>query len=228
MKKNGNPCFTPKCSLNQTSSSTQSNIKNSGTALEAEESLYDLTSTALLLTGDPGTVGIGLTMVALGPFLFAGTAPSTESYWNNHFSKQSISYGSWDQGGGNGTNCPHSTWTLANGPDYGYFCVPVLELVNDGNGNPSFTQYWKIMLNQQPSIKNISGSEQFALNYYLYSGRITVVPIAHCFLVPVRTSHIAVHFQQNDYVNTTYESCTYNGPSYTAATSLPLYLSVQG
>ena len=52
---------------------------------------------------------------------------------------------------------------------------------------------------------------------------MTVVPIAHCI--------VGFNLNENDYVNATVNcngSPTYDGPSYTAAVTLPLYMPLEG
>ena len=230
----GQPVYKPVCALNQGTSLNEQT--NNQTTVAAERSLYDLTDTTLLLTADPCIVALGLTMVALGPFVFPGSAPSnTQSYWNTPQSEgSSISYGSWDLGK-SGINLPQHSSILVGyvnnrlGP--APIFKPVYPIVNNGNGNPSYTQYLNMILQQQPQNKVVNGSGEFALNYFTYSTSMTVVPIAHCI--------DGFKLNQNDYVNATWHNYptwlnwtggywNYDGPSYTAAVSLPLYMPLEG
>ena len=76
-------------------------------------------------------MAVGITMVALGPFLFAGNSPGTTSYWNALHSIDSISYGSGAQ------------FSCGGGPSSSVFII-----VNNGNGNPSYTQYLEMEVQQ--------------------------------------------------------------------------------
>ena len=226
----GNTClgstYIPCCALNQGTSMIDKT--NDQTTIEAEQSLYDLTETALLLTADPCVAALGITMVALGPFVFPGSAPSNkEKYWNTPHSKNYISYGSWDLGNNSGSNLPSmSRIILGYRPvRCGEYRVPgfVFPIVNNGQGNPSYTQYLKILLQNQPENTVVKSDNQFILDYFTYSTSMTVVPIAHCIA--------GFNLNENDYVNATSNGnggYIYNGISYTAAVTLPLYMPLEG
>ena len=234
------PTYEPECALNQGASS--SDTATNQTTIEAEHSLYDLTDNVLLLTADPCLMAVGLAMVALGPFVFPGSAPSNkQSYWNMQFGgENSISYGSWDLGN-NGSNLLSPEYIKVGcdvgvsgntGVVSGYpVNEPVYTLVNNGQGNPSYMQYLNMILYQQPKNSLTIHSSRYILNYYTYSASMTIVPIAHCI--------DGFKLNQNDYVNATWHSFptwfhwtggywNYNGPSYTAAVSLPLYMPLEG
>ena len=233
-KPTSTPIYEPICSLNQSYSQSQSNIQNLDTLQTAEQSLYDLTRTVLILTADPCLVAVGITMVALGPFLFAGISQNETPYWGKNFKgSDSISYGSWDQGG-SGANLPPWKEAIAHSANpCNAVEVPVYMIVNNGNGNPSYTQYLDLQLKQDPSIDNSNKAGEYALNYFTYSTSMTIVPISHIYTLYSKPGQVweEYKFKQNDYV-TAYTINGgvdgYNGPSYTAATSLPIYLSVEG
>ena len=220
------PTYIPYCALNQGSSLSDKTIDQ--TTIEAEQSLYDLTETALLLTADPCVAALGITMVALGPFVFPGSAPSNkENYWNTPYTNTTISYGSWELGNNNGNNLPPmSCIILGYRPARsGEYRVPgfVFPIVNNGQGNPSYTQYLKILLQDQPENNAVQNPNQFILDYFTYSTSMTVVPIAHCIA--------GFNLNENDYVNATSNGnggYIYTGTSYTAAVTLPLYMPLEG
>ncbi|MFG1555474.1 MAG: hypothetical protein AAE985_03285 [Thermoplasmataceae archaeon] len=225
----GYPIYEPECALNQGTSS--SDTATNQTTIEAEHSLYDLTDNVLLLTADPCLMAVGLAMVALGPFVFPGSAPSNkQSYWNSKFGMvNSISYGSWDLGK-RGSNLP-SPYFKVVGYRTGPFSQPVgrevYQIVNNGNGNPSYMQYLNMILYQQPKNSLTIHSSRYILNYYTYSVSMTIVPITHYIC--------GFHLNQNDYVNATWHSTSwfsghfvYNGASYTVAVSLQLYIPLEG
>ncbi len=237
------PVYKPICALNQGASS--SDTPNPSTTA-AEKSLYDITKTALMLTADPCIMALGITMTALGPFVFPGNAPSNkESYWNHCFNTEtSISYGSWDLGN-SGSNLP-SPENIKVGCDVGVSGMtgvasgypvnaPVYTLVNNGHGNPSYLQYLNMIIKQQPENSKVNKTNDYILNYFTYSASITVVPIAHsytfCQICGIRTAPNTYDFSQNDYVNATSNGnggYIYTGTSYTAAVSLPLYMPFEG
>ena len=173
-------------------------------------------------------MALGLSMVVLGPFVFPGTAPSpsnTQTYWNTAHSSNWISYSSWDLGK-NGSNLPSASCIIVgyegSGPSGLAVQAPVFPIVNNGNNNPSYLQYLNIMLEEQPQNSLAACPNQFTLNYFTYSTSMTIVPIAHCI------AGFTLH--NNDYVNATCNgnSWIYNGISYTAAVSLPLYMPLEG
>ena len=113
--------------------------------------------------------------------------------------------------------------------------APVYTLVNNGHGNPSYLQYLNMIIKDQPANSLLNQSNEYILNYFTYSASITVVPIAHsytfCQFCGTRTAPNTYDFTQNDYVNATSNGnggYIYNGISYTAAISLPLYMPFEG
>ncbi|MHB8372199.1 MAG: hypothetical protein ACYDAO_07595 [Thermoplasmataceae archaeon] len=228
-RSNQLPKYMPICALNQAQSSNNAN-SGPGTKL-AEEAIYDLVETGLLMSPSPITMSVGVAMTALGPFLFQGSAPQgQQTYWNRCFSQSGISYGSWDQGGSGSNKPPDSSGCVLRQTPRGmlpeYF--PVYTIVNNGNGNPSFMQYYDLHL-VEPMIPNETSGVDFGLNFYTYTTSATIVPILH--------SLGDISIKQNDYVNATWV-CTdgwlaqgyheYSGPSYTAATSMQIYMPMEG
>ena len=223
---NGTPVYEPCCASNQ---GTQSSVNGNNSAIQAaEQSLYDLAKTALLLTADPCLMAVGLAMVALGPVVFPGSAPSNteKNYWNKPDHYNWISYGSWDLGNNN-SNLPSASCIIVGYEGYGdsglAVHAPVFPIVNDGNGNPSYLQYLSIMLKSQPENSLVTRQNQFTLNYFTYSTSMTIVPIAHCIA--------GFNLNENDYVNAASNGnggYIYSGTSYTAAVTLPLYMPLEG
>jgi hypothetical protein len=232
----GHPVYNPICALNQGSS--PSNNTNSSTGIAAEEAIYDLTDNVLLLSTDPCLMAIGLTMVALGPFVFPRTAPSasnSQSYWNKPVSQAGISYGSLPQVDQIEVGCGI---TLGDPLSYPLF-EPMFKILNNGNGNPSYMQFLNMILQQQPISNLTKNDNQFTLDYFTYSASETIVPIIHSYtfhpcVEPCGESSSRTQtydFTQNDYVVATPNGnggYTYNGPSYTGAVSLQLYIPLEG
>lgn len=233
---NNAPTYEPFCSLNQSYSTSDSTMSSMG--IFAEESIYDLTDTGLLLSTDPCLMAIGLTMVALGPFVFSGTAQSSgdsQLYWNQHFNQNGIAYGSWDPLNNSGLNQPSHSYIQVGwverisryGVDHVPVTIPVFTIVNNGKGNPSYMQFLYMNLYHQPTNSVVDQIYQRTLNYFTYSASETIVPILHSYTCCGRTYPIT----QNDYVIASLNSnCdyTYNGPSYTGAVSLQLYIPMEG
>ncbi|MHB8553412.1 MAG: hypothetical protein ACYDAO_07520 [Thermoplasmataceae archaeon] len=219
------PYYTPMCALNQAQSSNNAN-NATGTKL-AEEAIYDLVETGLLMSPSPVGIGVGLAMTVLGPFLFQGSTPSPQkSYWGNSQSEKGISYGSWDQGG-SGSNMPpaEAIYLPCGTTSSPAYVDPVYQIVNNGNGNPSLMEYFYVDVNE-PQIYNETNSNQFGLNFFTYTASETIVPISHSYTHICNGVQCTYKINQNDYVNT---NCfVYAGPSYAAATSMQIYLPMQG
>ena len=80
-----------------------------------------------------------------------------------------------------------------------------------------------MIIKQQPENSMVNQTDQYILNYFTYSTSMTVVPIAHCIA--------GFNLNENDYVNATCNGnggYYYNGTSYTAAVTLPLYMPLEG
>ena len=223
------PCFKPLCALNQ---AYISSLTNSNTFTEQViESIYSLIEAGAFASSDP------FTMAALKPFLFQGSAPPGNSYWGDCTPETGIRYGSWNQGG-SGPNeldvCINPTnavpvWNCGN---WIYPTTKVFYVLNNGNGNPSLMQFLEFNMteggigNAGTTSPVFVNSNQNALTFYTYTTTETIVPIAHT------VSAMGATYQcvNNDYVNATWQNgqWVYNGPSYTVATSLPLYLPLEG
>ncbi|MHB1663224.1 MAG: hypothetical protein ACYCSG_05285 [Thermoplasmataceae archaeon] len=214
---NGDPQYTPICALNQAPSSQNGNSNLYTTY--AEESIYGMVSTGLLMSDDPLVISVGFAMVGLGPFIFQGNVPSsTPTYWNHHFTQNSISYGYSAQYVSDAGNETVVTRTGA-----GQVPVPAYRVANDGNGNPSFMQYWYLTL-LEPMINNINDPNQYALNLFTYTTSATIVPIAHGFCGTNGMTKVYYSLKNNDYVDVGGS----NEPSYTVATSMQIYMPMQG
>ena len=214
---NNAPRYTPKCALNQASPSQTGNTNLYTTY--AEEGVYEMASTGLLMSGDPLTISIGFAMVGLGPFIFQGNAPSsTPTYWNHPFNQNSISYGYSPQFVSDAGN---ETVVSRNGavqlPVSGY------RIANDGQGNPSFMQYWYLTL-LEPSNSYTPDPDQYFLNLFTYTTSATIVPISHGFCGTNGGAKVYYSLKSNDYVDVGGS----NGPSYTVATSMQIYMPMEG
>ena len=225
-------CVEPINSASQMSSTTGS-VSNTNCTL-AEESVYDLITSGLLLS-DYG-IGIGLAMAALGPFLFQSQKGGSSSYWeDNGVCGNAYTFYNWIDTS-NQKNPPNKPPQIkvyvgraVNDGCCNPICPPVYTVVNNGNGNPSYMQNLHIKLTiGQTGLK----SGQQALFWYIYSARATIVPISHCYISNTGNSlSKAFNFNQNDYVNATWHSTSiwdepwtygsgcfeYNGPSYNGA-----------
>ncbi len=228
-----NATYEPICSLIQSYSTSVNTVGS--TEMGAKESIYDLTNTRLLLTADPYLAAIGLTTEALGPLVFSRAVDYSGSYGYYHFMEDGIRYLNWDPQNSKGQNQPSQSYIqvgwaeriarygVAHVPVY----VPVFTIVNNGRGNSSYIQFLNINLNDQPENSVVNQGFQRTLNYYTYSARETIVPIMHSYTCFGNTYPIT----QNDYVLASLNSnCdwTYNGPSYTGAVSLQLYIPMEG
>ncbi len=230
------PIYEPICILSQ---SYSTNV-NTGSSIEtnAVESIYDLTEAGLPLTADPYLMGTGLTMAALGPFLFSGAVRNSGvsgSYWNDHFKEDGIRYLNWNPNNTKMQNQPPYSWIqlgwVERTAPFGFahipVDVPVFTIVNNGRGNPSYIHLLNMIMYNQPENSVVNRSFQRTLNYYTYSARETIVPIIHSYTFCGNTYPIT----QNDYVFASLNSngdWTYNGPSYTGAVSLQLYIPMEG
>ncbi len=225
--------FAPVCSLNQ--AYTGSSTNSQSTTKEAIEAIYSLIEIGAIASSTPCGYAVGFTMAALSPFLFQGSAPaigSDNNYWEVCHNEAGLTYGNWNQGG-SGPNTHDVNIMPANAEPVwsagGYYVNPSTELfclVNNGNGNPSLVQYLFLHM-KEASMKNVGNPNQEALNFYTYTTTETIVPIAHSVSSDLGGVYQCVN---NDYVNATSVSGNYEytGPSYTVATTLPLYLPLVG
>ncbi len=228
-----NPRFTPICSSDQNYENTS--VNSNSCVLNAEKAIYEVVESGLFLSTDPIGWSVALAMVALGPFLFQSPiSTSGSTYWGKTIGSGSIHglrYGSWNQTG-TGSNTPspqglgETTTVYGICDSYDALAYPI---VNNGHGMPSLMQDLQVVI-QQPQILNVASSNQHALNYYTYTESATIVPIAHDILM--RFSHSSsIYFgpgvecfptSTEIYTNTSLEN------SYTVATSLQLYMPIQG
>ena len=229
------PSFEPLCALNQAYTSS---LINSGTSTEqAIESIYSLIQAGAFVSSNPYGYSLGFTMTALQPFLFQGSAPPGNSYWQCCVQESGIRYGSWNQGGsGSNERCiiisPTNALPVWNCGDWISPTTSVFCLVNNGNGNTSLMQMLELhmkeggMGNAGTTNPVFVNSNQDGLTFYTYTTTETIVPIAHT----VCANGVNYQCVNNDYVDTTWQNgqWEYNGPSYTVATSLPLYLPLEG
>ena len=228
--------FEPEEQYQQSSSSSSSSTSNIAIV---ERGIYDTVAAALLLSDTGvGEVG-GLVMTLLGPVIFKEATPTStvNKYWGSINQKKSFCYENWNPGQTNTENLPPEMCgnleaiNPANPTPTPEGSTSVYQIVNDGNGNPSYTQSLEMELTPT-RVPNTANHQDFALDYYTYAVSAFIVPI-HTIICSSKTT--TLKFTQNDFVGATWVNTglgqgyyTYAGPEYAASTSMPLYLPYWG
>ena len=201
------PCFAANQNYQKQNGTTNE------TALLAEESIYAVIDNRPYL--EPNTIPRALILGGLYPVAFQNQITKPDGFvWSNIMLGPNISYGQ-------SSNLEGKIIRGGNLARPGN--IEVYQIPNNGKSSPSLMEYFLFNTNE-PNIPNVGRPFNHALNYYTYTTSETIVPVAH-------------EFGASDYVNATWVSTglcgwsgyyTYTGPSYTVATSLQLYIPLEG